>query len=87
MISKLEKKAPKVNIGARVSAEVYSEILRLKESTGKTDSELVNEAIAGHFGFASSASIPDRMSNMEGQIKQLEQQVKTILGKFNLSID
>lgn len=79
MINKPEKKAPKPHIGARVDHEVYAEILRLKESTGKTESELVNELLKERLGIAAGMTIS---AQTEKRFEKLEQQVETILGKF-----
>ena len=93
MINKPEKKAPKPHIGARVDHAVHAEILRLKESTGKTESELVNELLAERLGLATGTTVSTRMSDVESRqaqqeqrtekrFEKLEQQVETILGKF-----
>jgi len=48
MISQGAKTAgkPKPNIGARLPHDVYAALVKLKDSSGKSESELINEAIA-----------------------------------------
>jgi predicted CopG family antitoxin len=84
VISEDAKKAgkPKPNIGARLPHDVYAELLRVKEQSGKSESQLINEAIALYLGVASEATVPDRVSQVESAIAELQQQVGSILGKF-----
>jgi len=84
MISQDAKTAgkPKPNIGARLPHDVYAELVKLKDSTGKSESQLINEAIAAYLGLASEATVPDRVSQVENALAELQQQVQTILGKF-----
>jgi len=84
MISEDAKTAgkPKPNIGARLPHDVYSELLRVKDATGKSESQLINEAIAAYLGIKAAATVPDRVSQVETAVALLQGQVKTILGKF-----
>lgn len=84
MISQDAKTAgkPKPNIGARLPHDVYAELVKLKDSTGKSESQLINEAIAAYLGLASEATVPDRVSQVENALSELQQQVGSILGKF-----
>lgn len=84
MISEDARKAgkPKPNIGARLPHDVYAELVKLKDSTGKSESQLINEAIAAYLGLASEATVPDRLSQVENALAELQQQVGTILGNF-----
>jgi len=82
MIGKTESKGNSPSIGARIPHEVYAEFLRVKESTGKSESELVNQAIALFLGIDTPETIPDRLSQVEQQLGKIEQQVGVILGKF-----
>jgi len=84
MISQDAKTAgkPKPNIGARLPHDVYAKLIELKNSTGKSESQLVNEAIAAYLGIKTSATVPDRVSQVENALAELQQQVGTILGKF-----
>lgn len=82
MINKTELKGNRPAIGARIPHKVHAEFLRVKESTGKSESELVNQAIALFLGIESAETIPDRLSQVEGKVGKMEQQVESILGKF-----
>ena len=84
MISEDAKTAgkPKPNIGARLPHDVYSELLRVKDATGKSESQLINEAIAAYLGVKTAATVPDRVSQIETALAEVQQQVQTILGKF-----
>lgn len=73
---------PKPNIGARLPHDVYAELLRVKEASGKSESQLINEAIAAYLGLVSESTVPDRVSQVENGLAELQQQVGTILGKF-----
>jgi predicted DNA-binding protein len=83
MLSKDAKtaKAPKPNIGARLPHEVYEKFLQVKEMSGKSESQLINEAIAAYVGMKTE-TVPDRVSKLENTLADLQQQVQTILGKF-----
>lgn len=84
MISQDAKTAgkPKPNIGARLPHDVYAELVKLKDSTGKSESQLINEAIAQYLGIENEATVPDRVSQVENALAELQQQVGLILGKF-----
>jgi len=62
MISQDAKTAgkPKPNIGARLPHDVYAKLIELKDSSGKTESELINEAIAAYLGIGNKATVPDQ---------------------------
>jgi hypothetical protein len=79
--SKTAKK-PRPHLGAKVPHDVYAELLRVKEVSGKSETQIVNEAIAQYLGMVSEATVPDRVSQVENAIAELQQQVETILGKF-----
>jgi hypothetical protein len=83
MLSKDAKtaKAPKPNIGARLPHEVYEKFLQIKEMSGKSESQLINEAIAAYVGMTTE-TVPDRVSQLEGNLAKLQQQVDEVLGKF-----
>ena len=88
MIEKTESKGFKPAIGARIPHEVHAEFLRVKEATGKTESELVNQAIALFLGIDAAATVPDRLSQVEVALAELQQSSGEILGKFRrLAID
>lgn len=84
MISKdsdLTKK-PRPHVAAKVPHEVHAELIRFKESTGKTESQILNEAIVFYLGIETKATVPDAVSQLSHDVAELKQQVKTILGKF-----
>jgi hypothetical protein len=86
MINKSSESArkPKPNIGARVPHDVYSELLRVRDATGKSESELINEAIALYLGME-TVTVPDRLTALETALEQVRGEVKSILGKFQRS--
>jgi hypothetical protein len=83
MISEDAKKAgkPKPNIGARIDHALHAEFLRVKELSGKTESQLLNEALSLYLGVGSN-TVPDRISQLESNLAKLQQQVDEVLGKF-----
>ena len=84
MISQGAKTAgkPKPNIGARLPHDVYAALVKLKDSSGKSESELINEAIAAYLGIGNKATVPDRVSQVENALAELQQQVESIIVKF-----
>lgn len=82
MIEKTERKGNKPAIGARIPHDVHAEFLRVKELSGKSESELVNQAIALFLGIDAAETIPDRLTHLEQRFGKMEQQVQSILGKF-----
>lgn len=84
MISKDAQLAGKAkpNIGARLPHDVYAELVRVKDATGKSESQLINEAIAQYLGITSEVTIPDRLSQLEATMETVQTQVGAILGKF-----
>jgi hypothetical protein len=44
--------------------------------------QIINEAIAAYLGIENGATVPDRVSQVENALAELQQQVGTILGKF-----
>jgi hypothetical protein len=74
--------SPRPHIGAKIPHDVHAEFLKLREATGKSESQLVNEAIAAYLGIAAAATVPDRLSQVEVALEELKQQVEYILGKF-----
>jgi predicted DNA-binding protein len=83
MINKTSDSArkPKPNVGARLPHDVYSELLRVKEVTGKTESQLINEAIAQYLNMGRN-TVPDRLTAIEAAVEQVRGEVQVILGKF-----
>jgi predicted DNA-binding protein len=83
MISKDSESAkkPRPNIGARLPHEVYEKFLQVKELSGKSESQLINEAIALYLGVGHN-TVPDRLTALETAIQQVQGEVETILGKF-----
>jgi predicted DNA-binding protein len=84
MISKdsdLAKK-PRPHVAAKIPHEVHAQLIRFKESTGKTESQILNEAIAAYLGIEAKETVPDAVSQLSSDVSELKQQVKTILGKF-----
>jgi hypothetical protein len=69
-------------IAGRVPPDVHAEFVRVRESTGKSESALVNEAIAAYLGIATAATVPDRLSQVETTVAEVGQKVEYILGKF-----
>jgi predicted DNA-binding protein len=69
-------------LAGRVPPDVHAEFLKLREATGKSESALVNEAIAAYLGIAAAMTVPDRLSQVETTLEELKQQVGHILGKF-----
>jgi hypothetical protein len=75
-------KNPRPHLGAKVPHDVYAELLRVKELSGKSETQIINEAIAAYLGIENGATVPDRVSQVEIALAELQQQVGTILGKF-----
>jgi hypothetical protein len=69
-------------IAGRVPPNIHAEFVRVREATGKSESALVNEAIAAYLGITAAPTVPDRLSQVEVTLKELKQQVGDILGKF-----
>jgi hypothetical protein len=69
-------------IAGRVPPDVHAEFLKVREATGKSESQLVNEAIAAYLGIAAAATVPDRLSQLETTVGTMAQQLGDILGKF-----
>jgi predicted transcriptional regulator len=80
-MSKVET-SPRPGVGAKIPHELYNELQRVKEATGKSESQLLNEAIAAYLGIASPATIPDRLSQVEASLAELQAEVKGLLGKL-----
>jgi predicted DNA-binding protein len=76
-----EKTTPRPHVGTKLPHELYTELVRVKEATGKSESALITEAIAAYLGVA-SATIPDRLSAVEAGLEQVRGEVAVILGKF-----
>jgi len=82
MISKSESKGHLPGVGAKIPHEVYAALIKLKEATGKTESQLINEAIALYVGVDLPASVPDRLSQVEATLKEVQATVASILKRF-----
>lgn len=82
MINRSEPKRQKPAVSARIPPELHDELVKLKEATGKTESEVINEALGSYLGVATQLTVPDRVSQTEGRLAELEERVNGILGKF-----
>jgi len=88
MIEKTEGKIPKRHVGAKIDHALYEELIRLKESSGKNESQLLNEALSAYLGVDAAATVPDRVSRLEMTMTELQEQSGIILEKFKrLAID
>jgi hypothetical protein len=75
-------KKPRPHLGAKIPHEIYSQFLRLKEGTGKTESEIVNEAIAAYLGVKTEATVPDLVTQLRNDVDELKQEVAVVMEKF-----
>jgi len=82
LITKPEKKEPKPHVGARISPEHYAELIKLRDATGKSESQLISEAIAAYLGVDAAATVPARLDQLETTVGELGQQVSDVLGRF-----
>ncbi len=64
--------SPKENIGARIPVDLLQELSALTESSGKTKSEIINEAISQYFS-KSQVTIVDRITTIENKLAQNNQ--------------
>ena len=82
MTNKSESKGRLPGVGAKLPHHVYAELIKLRDSTGKSESQLIGEAIAQYLGVDAAESVPDRLNKFEATLAELQQQVSEILGKF-----
>lgn len=75
-------KKPRPQLAGKIPHEVHAELLKFKAISGKTESQILNEAIALYLGIEAKATVPDAVSQLSNDVAELKQQVKTILGKF-----
>lgn len=63
--------SPKENIGARIPVDLLQELSALTESSGKTKSEIINEAISQYFS-KSQVTVVDRITTIENKLELLQ---------------
>ncbi|MBW4571220.1 MAG: ribbon-helix-helix domain-containing protein [Tolypothrix carrinoi HA7290-LM1] len=63
--------SPKSNIGARIPVDLLQELSALTESSGKTKSEIINEAISQYFS-KSQVTVVDRITTIENKLELLQ---------------
>jgi hypothetical protein len=78
----IERKTPRPHIGAKLPHDVYAELVRVKETSGKSESELINEAIAAYLKIDRPPTVPDRVSRLESLVGDLQGEVGALLGKL-----
>jgi len=80
MTNKPEGRLP--GVGAKVPHNVYSELVKFKQATGKSESSIIGEALAQYLGVDAAETVTDRLGKFEATLGELQQQVGEILGKF-----
>jgi hypothetical protein len=83
MMRKTEGKTHSPHVGARIPVALHEEFIRMKEATGKSETQILNEAIAAYLGVQTEATVPDIVTQLRGDVAELQQEVSVILGKFH----
>jgi predicted DNA-binding protein len=63
------------HVAGKIPESHKAQLQRIGETTGKTESELVREAIAAYLG----KTEPESVEKMSRRLAQLERQVKTLI--------
>lgn len=61
----------KVMVGCRILPSVHEELARTRQATGKTESEIVAEAIAHYLGIATESAVVDRLTALERKVEAM----------------
>lgn len=69
---------PKRNVTARIPENIHQNLTTLIEVTGRSQSELINEAIAQYLG-EEVETVGDRLANLEREVDGLKRQQQGLL--------